>query len=311
MRRVFDKAIFFTGAAALLLVGCSDQGSDSYKEASAIDVADQGMDAAMESGESEAMSDTIMAPGRPSGPEIAPIAASLPKLAYQYGFEYSLPAQDMSGLMRRHANICEQQGPGSCQILGMNLSGEIEEGNRRAILQLAVATRHARAVGALLEDEANDAEAKQLSANISTDELSKQLVDTQAHIETRPPPPLRDRLVQLFKTRKGTMQELVEAERGVAQVNEEIDQAKSWLIEMKGRVVFSKIDIRYQSAEAVGSDFLDPVKGAVGSLGSILGVMAAALILILTVVLPIGALVYGINRLMRRNEALPTVASKS
>ncbi len=266
------------------------------------------VDAVMESSDREAMSDTIMAPGRPNEPEIAPAAANLPKLAYQYGFEYSLPAQDMSGLMRRHANICEQQGPTSCQILGMDLTGEIEDGNRSGVLHLAVATRHARAVGALLEDEANDADAEQLSANISTDELSKQLVDTQARIETRTA--LRDRLMQVLKTRKGTVQELVEAERGVAQVNEEIDQARSWLNEMKGRVAFSKVDIRYQSAEAIGSDFLDPIKGAVGSLGSILGVMAAALILILTVVLPIGGVIYAVKRLTRGNEPLPAMVGE-
>lgn len=308
MRRVLYKSIFFTGFAVLILAGCSDQSSDSAMENSISDSEVASVDAAMESSDREAMSDTIIAPSRPNEPEIAPAAANLPKLAYQYGFEYSLPAQDMSGLMRRHANICEQQGPTSCQILGMDLSGEIEAGNRSGVLQLAVATRHARAVGALLEDEANDADAEQLSANISTDELSKQLVDTQARIETRTA--LRDRLMQVLKTRKGTVQELVEAERGVAQVNEEIDQARSWLNEMKGRVAFSKVDIRYQSAEAIGSDFLDPIKGAVGSLGSILGVMAAALILIVTVVLPIGGVIYAVKRLTRRNEPLPAVAGE-
>ena len=308
MRHALNKSIFFTGAAALFLAGCSDQTSESSNETSSIDVAEQSADAAMETAESEAMSDTIRAPGGQNTSDVAPITGNLPKLAYQYGFEYALPAQDMSGLMRRHANICEQQGPTSCQILGMDLSGEIEERNRRGTLQLAVATRHARAVGALLEDEANDADAEQLSANISTDELSKQLVDTQARIETRTA--LRDRLMQVLKTRKGTVQELVEAERGVAQVNEEIDQAKSWLSEMQGRVAFSKIDISYQSAEAVGSDFLDPVKGAVGSLASILGVMAAALILILTVVLPIGGVIYAIKRLTRRSEPETPLASE-
>lgn len=308
MRRVLYKSIFFTGFAVLILAGCSDQSSDSAMENSISDTGVASVDAAMESSDREAMSDTIIAPSRPNEPEIAPAATNLPKLAYQYGFEYSLPAQDMSGLMRRHANICEQQGPTSCQILGMDLSGEIEDGNRSGVLQLAVATRHARAVGALLEDEANDADAEQLSANISTDELSKQLVDTQARIETRTA--LRDRLMQVLKTRKGSVQELVEAERGVAQVNEEIDQARSWLNEMKGRVAFSKVDIRYQSAEAIGSDFLDPIKGSVSSLGSILGVMAAALILILTVVLPIGGVIYVVKRLTRRNEPLPAVAGE-
>ena len=308
MRQALSKSFLAIGVAALALTGCSQQDPDSIDQIEASEAVSSGAKASMDGAEAEAMSDTIIARGGPQGVGTTPIAANLPKLAYAYGFEYSLPAQDMSGLMRRHANICEQQGPTSCQILGMDLSGEIDERNRRGTLQLAVATRHARAVGALLEDEANDADAEQLSANISTDELSKQLVDTQARIETRTA--LRDRLVQVLKTRKGSVQELVEAERSVAQVNEEIDQAKSWLDEMQARVAFSKIDIRYQSADATGSDFLDPVKGAFGSLGSILGMMVAALILILAVALPIGGIFYAIKRLARRPEPTKPLASE-
>lgn len=308
MRQALNRKYLMTGMAALSLAACSQEGTDSHIQNSSYEATGSSAEMAMDTAESEAISDTIIAPSRQNGAESTPIATNLPKLAYAYGFAYSLPASDMSGLMRRHANICEQQGQMSCQILGMNLSGEIEDGNRRGTLQLAVATRHARAVRALLEDEANDADAEQLSANISTDELSKQLVDTQARIETRTA--LRDRLMQVLKTRKGTVQELVQAERSVAQVNEEIDQAKSWLNEMQGRVAFSRIDIRYQSAEATGSDFLDPVKGALGSLGSVLGMLVAALILILAVGLPIGGIVYAIKRLLHRINSGKTVASE-
>lgn len=309
MRQALSRKYFVIGATALALAGCSQEDSDFNGETASYETTGERADTATDAAESEAVSDTIIAPHGSNDAVPAPIAANLPKLAYEYGFEYSLPGQDMSGLMRRHANICEQQGPTSCQILGMDLSGEIKEGNRRGTLQLAVATRHARAVGALLEDEANDADAEQLSANISTDELSKQLVDTQARIETRTA--LRDRLMQVLKTRKGTVQELVEAERSVAQVNEEIDQAKSWLDEMQGRVAFSKIAISYKSADATGSDFLDPVKGALGSLGSILGMMAAALILMLTVALPIGGIIYAVKRLAKRSAPTKPLASES
>lgn len=304
MRRILNKSILLLGVVALTASGCSDQTSDNKQGNLGSEImADTSTDAANVAG-AETEAAAITSAGNPNAAEMP----NLPQLAYVYGFEYSLPAQEMSGLMRRHANICEQQGPASCQILGMNLSGEIENGNRSGVLQLAVATRHARAVGALLEDEATDAEAEQVAANISTDELSKQLVDTQARIETRTA--LRDRLMQVLKTRKGSVKELVEAERSVAQVNEEIDQARSWLNEMQGRVAFSKIDIDYQSSETVGGDFLGPVKGAFSSLGSILGVMMAALIVLLSVTLPIAGILLAIKRLTRHSTAEPVLGSE-
>jgi hypothetical protein len=65
-----------------------------------------------------------------------------------------------------------------------------------------------------------------------------------------------------------------------------------------------------QLVEATGSDFLDPVKAALGSLGSILGVMAAALILFLAVALPIGGIVYMIKRLTRPAQPEQPLASE-
>ena len=107
----------------------------------------------------------------------------------------------------------------------------------------------------------------------------------------------------MLRTRKGSVNDLVEAERSVAAVNEEIDQAQSWLKEQKGRVAYSRMTLTYESATPGGS-FLNPIEGVLGSLGSIFGVMVAGLILMLAVAGPfvLGAL--GIRRLGRlRAEA--------
>ena len=156
----------------------------------------------------------------------------------------------------------------------------------------------ARAFGALLEDEALDAGAEQVSANIASEELSKSIVDTEARLAARTE--LRDRLLQVLKTRRGTVEELVEAERSVAQVNEEIDQARSWLKEMQGRVAYSKVTVNYETGTPVTGDFLAPVAGALGSLGTIFGYMLAILIIVGAVALPIGGMVWASRALGRR-----------
>ncbi len=229
-------------------------------------------------------------------PALDKIPASLPQLAYVYDYRWHMPAEGIGSLQRRHAALCEQQGPAICQITGMSKTGEGD-----AIvgeLQMAVATRQARAFGALLEDEALDAGAQQIAADIASEELSKQLVDTEARLQSRIA--LRDRLQDVLRNRKGKVEELIEAERSVAAVNEEIDQARSWLKEMEGRVAYSRVTVHYETGTPVTSDFLGPVTGALGALGSIFGYLVAILILVGSVAVPVATVWWGVRTLGRR-----------
>jgi hypothetical protein len=226
-------------------------------------------------------------------PALDKLPTSLPQLAFVYDYRWRMPSDEIGSLQRRHASLCEQQGPAVCQITGMTRTGE--EDDVSGELQMAVATRQARAFGALLEDEALDAGAEQISAEIASEELSKQIVDTEARIAARTE--LRDRLREVLRTRKGKVEELVEAERGVAAVNEEIDAAKSWLKEMEGRVAYSKVTVHYETGTPVSGDFLGPVTGALGSLGAIFGYLVAFLILIGSVALPVGGVWWAARRL--------------
>ncbi|MEM8724638.1 MAG: DUF4349 domain-containing protein [Pseudomonadota bacterium] len=292
-RAMRNVVLVGVSASCLALAACSESGD--YAEESAFD-AEIAADAA--SGIAAEAAADRSADGS-AVPALGDIPITMPKLAYTYDYRWRMPATEIGPLQRRHASLCEQQGPGSCQILAMNKSGE-EANEVTGVLQMAVASRQARAFGALLEDEAEDAGAEQISAEITSDELSKQLVDTEARLRARTE--LRDRLQEVLKTRKGTVQELVEAERSVARVNEEIDQARSWLKEMEGRVAYSRVTVRYDTGVPVSSDFLGPVESAVGSLGSIFGYMVALLILLGSVALPIGGAVWLVRRLTRPAE---------
>lgn len=293
------KTLILLGTAALALGACSDAGQDTDGAPAAESFAGP------VAGEAEsAAADT--ARDNTSIPTLGEIPVNLPQLAYIYDYRWRMPASEIGTLQRRHASLCEQQGPTICQITGMTKSGE-GDGEVSGELQMAVASRQARAFGALLEDEAQDAGAEQVAAEITSEELSKQLVDTEARLRARTE--LRDRLQEVLRTRKGSVEQLVEAERSVAAVNEEIDQARSWLKEMEGRVAYSRVTVRYETGTPVTSDFLGPVTSALGSLGSIFGYLVAFLILIGSVALPIGGLWWFARRLNRLGKSQETATS--
>lgn len=234
---------------------------------------------------------------------LAPLAqrtelpVNMPKMAYVFDYGFSLAGEEIAKIQQTHADMCENMGPYSCQIVEMSHSGELDDevyGN----LQLAVVADRARSFGASLLPGVESLGGEQVTANIAGEDLSKQMVDTSARLESRIV--LRDRLLEVLKTRKGDVSELVEAERSVARVNEEIDQARSWLEEMRGRVSFSRVNLTYQSTTPVASDLFGPAKGAIASLGSIFGVMLAGIILIGSVLGPLFLAIFGIKRLARR-----------
>lgn len=292
MRHSWIKMSLAGAAALALLAGCSERTGRSTGSEAVEEVSEAAADAEIAANEAGGGngSDSPL-------PDLGALPVSMPKLAYVYTYAYRLAGEEIGPLQRRHADLCEQQGPAGCRILGMTKAGDEGE-TITGELKLAVATRHARAFGALLEDVAEEVGAEQMSADIASEELSKQIIDTEAQIAARTE--LRDRLMEVLRTRKGKVSELVEAERSVAQVNEEIDQARSWLKEMQGRVAYSTVTVRYESATPVGGAFLAPIQGAIGSLGSVAGFVVAALILLGAAALPVFAVVLGGRALNRR-----------
>jgi hypothetical protein len=271
----------------LVLAGCSDAGIDggaASETASSAPVVAADM-AEAPSGELGALA------GRPD------IPATLPKMAYVFDYGFRLPGDAIAPLQQKHADMCEALGPYSCQIVSLSHSGD--EGEYvQGRLQLAVAADKARAFGADLTQAAEQAGGKRVAATIAGEDLSKSIVDTEARLRSRVV--LRDRLLEVLSTRRGTVAELVEAERSVAQVNAEIDQARSWLEEMNGRVAFSRLNIDYQSVAPAAGSFLAPIRGALGSLGTIFGGMVAILIVLGAVGLPMLAIALAVRRLRRR-----------
>ncbi len=225
------------------------------------------------------------------------IPIGMPQIAYRYEYGFRVDSDVLTPLQQQHADLCVSKGPDVCRIIAMNQSGSSGD-YAYGRLQIEVVADQARDFGKELATAAEGAGGEQVSSSISGEDLSKQIVDTEARLRARTL--LRDRLMEVLRNRNGTVAELVEAERGVAQVNEEIDRARSWLAEMRGRVAFSDITIGYESGSRSSGGFWEPVRWALGSLGATLGSAIAAVIMLFAYLLPWGLALAGIVWVWRK-----------
>ncbi|VAV95648.1 FIG00636141: hypothetical protein [hydrothermal vent metagenome] len=211
------------------------------------------------------------------------IPVSLPQIAYSYDYGFRLPAADISKTQQAHVELCEKRGPKICRVLNMSSSGgEGDYANGR--LHIEVAAAQARAFGGQLAEVVEEHGGNQIAASISGEDLSKQIVDTEARLRSRVL--LSQRLTELLRTKNGSVKELVAAERAVTQVNEEIDQARSWLKEMRGRVAFSKVMVNYESNAPGSGGFIRPIREAFAGISSILGTSIGSAITLFAILLP-------------------------
>lgn len=182
-----------------------------------------------------------MAPAQLSADTPAKLPVSLPKLSYAYALSYLLPGDKIATAQDAHRDMCADMGPTRCQLLGLERGIGEDEGS--ALLKLRVATSEARRFQVLLDHEVTEAGGRTEKAKIGTEEVSKQIVDAEARIRQREL--LVGRLTEILRTRNAKASELLEVERNVTQAQEELDQARGWLGELKGRVAMSEFDIRY------------------------------------------------------------------
>lgn len=223
------------------------------------------------------------APPSPKVPEgDSAIKISMPQIAYAYSYEYGLPAKQIADAQKAHVAACDNLGVQKCQIVSMSRSGGEQWGS--AQLRLNVDASLARNFDQQLGKIVEERHGEQNSASVTAEDLSKQIVDTDARIKAKAL--LADRLTQLLASRNGSVADLVAAERALADVQEELDKARSWMAEMKGRVAMSAISIDYRSIPTTANSLSTPVKDALLSTGETLGTSVAALLRFLVTIAP-------------------------
>jgi len=220
-----------------------------------------------------------------------------PQIAYSYSLGYRLDRDQVPAVQQRHVALCDRLGAARCRIAAMSRDAS-DDNLTDAGLTLIVEARLARAIEDRLDAAVAGAGGSASSRGVEAEDLSKKIVDTAAKVRGKEV--LSQRLLALLQKRDGKVGELVEAERAYAQAQEELDAARSWLAEMRGRVAMSKIEIHYQGNAPAASSAWRPLRDAFGSAGEVLGTSVARLVTVALAVMPWALVLALIVWLLRR-----------
>jgi hypothetical protein len=259
------RELIWAAATCALLAGCQDASRQQ---------ADESVDMA------------LMEPAPPaSAAATASSSAVAPSIAYAYRFGLELPADAVPTVMGRHEQACIAAGPSACQVIGSN-SSRVGRDSVQASLEMRATSAYVARFRAALDGEARDSGGRVAQQAVESEDLTRQLVDTEARM--RAMETLRDRLQQLLTTRSGTLEQLLQVERELARVQGELDATRSALAVMRTRVQTSKLDVTYSAAGQLAPDSaLRPVTDALGQAAYLFMSTLGALIMLLAGALPL------------------------
>src|SRR5690606_19026801 len=103
-----------------------------------------------------------------------------------------------------------------------------------------------------MEDSLKPFEATLDSSNESAEDLTVQIVDGEARLNSMKT--MRDRLQELLRDRPGRLSDLLEIEREFARVQADIDSHESVLAAMRLRVAMSTMTLNYQPTCSAASE---------------------------------------------------------
>ncbi len=296
------KELIWAAAASALLTGCQDAPRLS---------ADEPVDMAL-------MAQAPAADAAASAPSAAASTVTsvvAPSIAYAYRFGLELPAEAATTLMAKHEQACIAAGASACQVIGSN-SSRIGRDSIEASLEMRATPAYVARFRAALEGEAKGAGGRVAQQSVESEDLTRQLVDTEARM--RAMETLRDRLQQLLATRSGPLEQLLQVERELARVQGELDATRSALAVMRTRVQTSRLDVTYRAAGQLAPDsaarpVVDALNSASYAFMSSLGILIlfiASVLPVLLVGVPLIWLLWRWRRSVRARKAAEAARKK-
>ncbi len=209
--------------------------------------------------------------------------AATDQIAYTYGFGFRIDGDKIAKLQSAHVAQCEAIGS-SCRVLRMS-TASMDDWDGYGELKLQVAAELAAGFGDSITKPASDLGGELVSSVRDGEDLAEQIIDTEARLASRLV--LRDKLTSILAGNRGSVDELVKAEKAVADVNQEIDATRTKLEQFRNRIRFSEVEIKYEPYFGQSQlGFGRPVVEALRSIGSTLGSATAVLIYGLTALVP-------------------------
>jgi hypothetical protein len=229
------------------------------------------------------------------------ISVTIPRIAYTYGYSFRLDRDRIAAVQERHLALCRRLGPALCRVTAMQRGGT-SEADAGANLKLQVAAPLAEGFGRGLIAVASQGGGETADRSIAAEDLSRQMIDSEARIRTREV--LIQRLTTLLQTRSGNIEQAVAAERAINAAQEELEAARAALADMRGRVAMSAVEIAYL-ARGPAPDAGNPIARAFGQVASTTASSLGAMILIVGIALPwaiLGGLLILLARTVRRRR---------
>lgn len=216
-------------------------------------------------------------------------AVSVPMLAYSYTYGLLTPPKAIPDLLARHQKACLDAGPAVCQVTGSSIS-QADDSGIQGRLTLRAAPAWLTAFRAHMSDDARAAGGRLSDSETQTEDLTRQIVDTEAAERARST--LRDRLQAILATRPGKLSDLLEVERELARVQGELDATQSELTVMRTRVATSLMTITYQSTTGLMAPrgAWAPLVQAMRGVSNILATTLGAMVTLFVAILPWAAL---------------------
>jgi hypothetical protein len=225
-------------------------------------------------------------PGVPPTPppvQGAPTTTTALLLAYAYTATLSLPADNVTKVMKAHEQKCVTAGAALCQVV--TAASQKDGDNVNANLSIRATPVWLGTFRNGLEQDAKGGGGKLEAQGVTSEDLTRNITDSEARL--RALKALRTRIEALIASRPGKLSDLLEAERELARVQGEIDSYESNLSVMRARVTMSTMDLSYQSRQvAVGGGTFQPLADAVTGFFGVAAGSLASLITFLAAILP-------------------------
>lgn len=222
------------------------------------------------------------------------------QIAYTYFFGFKLPAGRIAAVQAQHVALCDRLGS-RCHVVSMEQTGDTRSAG--ASMELAVDARAARSFGNALVKGVERERGDVVDRSIRGENLTRQIVDVEARLRGRQA--LADRLLVVVKTHQGSVADLVAAQKALADVQQDIDTARSELVAARGRVAMSTLQISYLASVGLGG-LTVPIGDSFASFGSIIGTSVGPLLTLVAALLPwlalIGLLALAVRWWKRRHR---------
>ncbi|KQN92840.1 hypothetical protein ASE95_09380 [Sphingomonas sp. Leaf231] len=199
--------------------------------------------------------------------------ADSPRIAYSYALAYRLDPGTLDAVHRDHLGLCRKLTRQRCIVMEDAVTRN-PRGDDAGTMRLLVDARLAGTFGQRLDTRVSQAGGALQSRRVTAEDVTRQVIDVDARLRAKQA--LSDRLLRLVQNGGGSVGDLVAAEKAYAEVQQELDAARSLRTELQRRVAMSEVTITYAVTPSGG--VWAPIRLAFRDGGDSFAVSAAAAI---------------------------------